>query len=824
MKKKKEQPVFNCDTCPYKSFIKCPYELRARTKIMIIGEAPGEEEIKHKPAKPFIGASGRLLFGTLAKVSNLQRKDVSIINSLQCMGDNKNVREFNLALKCCRENITTAIKKVKPKVIVAFGSNALKQVLGNGQKILSKSGNFFWSEEFNCWVLASVHPSYALRNGVTLSKLDNSSTASRLWVNTFRSLNQFIKNGFIPKKVDTSDYQELTSQEDKDEILNSKIVAIDYETNGLNMFDPKVKLISLSFTVKPGKSRVILNIEKEKAFIKEVLTNPDIVKIVANRPFEELFTLTKLGFDIAKPVYDVLTMAHIINEDNCQTYSLEQVAEVYANMPHIKDVAEGQRDTLEDANKDLIIRYNGVDTDATYRAYISLAKEFKKEPELKRYFLKVINPAQNMYAEISKRGMKMNMSNIVNLEKELREKADELSEKAIGLLPQSIKERYAETNRLRLSIPSLVIDYLFLDKDGLRFKPKEVTEKTGAPSTSEKHIKQFANKSKFVRHYLQWKKANKLLTTYFKMIYGAINSTDNKIYPNTLFIATKTGRLVVKNPSLQVIPQRGEFAEYIKNIFTAPKGWYLFERDLGQSELRIMGWLSNSKNILKALHNGIDLHKQTASLMFGIPVDKVTKQQRQSSKSINFGFLYGAYPKTFQQVAKNDYGVDFTLTEATKLREKYFKVYPEVLQFHTKTINFARKYGYVKSPLGRRRHLFNINSTDFFLKSEAERQGVNAVIQSFSSDLNLISQIMLERYLRKEGLLNEMYTLFLIHDAMFGLVREDKVGLAQQLTKLAMEEWSKLYIKKHFGIEVGYPIASEFSYGTSWGNLEEVED
>lgn len=824
MKKKKEQPVFNCETCPYKTFIKCPYELRAHTKVMIIGEAPGSEEIQHRPPKPFIGVSGRLLFGTLQKISKLSRDKVSIINSLKCMGDNKNVREFNLALKCCRNNVVTAIKKVKPKVIVAFGSNALKQVLGNGQKILSKSGNFFWSEEFNCWVLASVHPSYALRNGVILSKLDNSSTASRLWVNTFRNLSQFIKNNYVPKKIDTSDYKELTSQEDKNEILKSKIVAIDYETNGLNMFSPEVKLISLSFTVKPGKSRVVLDIEKEKEFIKEVLTNPDIVKVVANRPFEELFTWKKLNFDIANPVYDVLTMAHVINEDNCQTYSLEQVAEVYAEMPHIKDVAEGQRATLEDADKDLIIRYNGVDTDATYRIYIALAKIFKQEPELKRYFLKIIQPAQNMYARISKRGMKMDMKNIINLEKELREKADELSEKAIDLLPESIKQKYSETDRLRLSIPSLIIDYLFLDKDGLRFKPKEVTEKTDMPSTSEKHIKQFKDKSKFVQYYLQWKKANKLLTTYFKMIYSSINSTDSKIYPGTLFIATKTGRLVVKNPTLQTIPQRGEFAEYIKNIFTAPKGWCLFERDLGQSELRIMGWISKSKNILKALHNEIDLHKQTANLILGIPLDKITKQQRQSCKAINFGFIYGAYPKTFQQVAKNDYGVDFTLNEATKLREKYFKVYPEVLQYHTKTINYARKYSYVKSPLGRRRHLYNINSTDFYLKSEAERQGVNAIIQSFSSDLNLISQILLERYLRKEGLTNEIYTLFLIHDAMFGLVREDKLELAQELTKKAMEEWSKLYIKKHFGIKVGYPIASEFSYGTSWGNLKEVED
>ena len=820
-KKKKEEQILDCNSCPYKTFIKCPYELRENTDIIIVGEAPGSEEIEHKPPKPFIGASGKLLFGTLKKVCGLYRNNVSIANALKCMGDNKNIKEFNLALKCCRQNVIIAIERIKPKLIIAFGSNALKQILGNGQKILSKSGNFFWSEEFNCWVLASIHPSYALRNGVSLSRLDNSSTASRIWLNTFRSLNQFIKNGYSPKKIDTSNYKELT-EKDKDEILNSRVVAIDYETNGLNPFSSEVKLISLSFTIKEGKSRVILDFEREKEFIKQVLTNPDITKVVANRPFEELFTYKKLGYHIKGKVHDVLTMAHIVNEDNCQSYSLEQVAELYANMPNIKEVAEGQRETLENADRDLIIRYNGVDTDATFRTYKKLAEILSKEDTLKRYYFKLIKPAQDMYAKISLRGFPIDLMYVRQLENELREVAEGLEKEALDLLPESIKEKYKD--KLRLTIPSLIIDYLFLHKDGLRFKPTEFTEKTGLPTTSEKHLKQFQYKSRFVNLLLRWKKANKILSTYFKMIYEAVNPEDSKIYPQTLFIATKTGRLVIKNPSLQVIPQRGEFAPYIKKIFKAPEGYYIFERDLGQSELRIMGWLANCKNILKALHNNIDLHKQTANLILGIPLDKVTKQQRQSCKAINFGFIYGAMPRTFQEVAKNDYGIDFTLEEATKLREKYFKVYPEVLQFHKKVISFARRIGYVSSPLGRRRHLYNINSEDFWLRSEAERQAINFPIQSFSSDLNLIAQILLEKYIRKEGLEDEIQTLFLIHDAMFGIVREDKVKLAQWLTKQAMEVWSKEYIKKYFDVDVDYPIASEFAYGKSWDDLKEVED
>jgi len=814
-----------CKDCPFRNSIKVPYVGNKNAKIVIVGEAPAETEVRYK--KPFIGRSGKLLFGTLNYVSNVSRKDVAILNAVKCKIIDNDKKNLTQALKHCRPFLEKAISIIKPKLIIAFGSTAAKQIIKDGNKILSKSGRFFWSDEFNCWVLISIHPSYALRNGVSLKSLTKNSfemtKPEKLWIDTFKAIKVFIDKGYNYKGINTDNYVEA-KEDDIDKIAKAKIIAFDYETNGLTAFNSNVKILSMAFSIEAGKSYVIIfdkDIGTKIKWVKKILTS-NAIKVVASRPFEEIFTFAKFGFEVKQPVHDVLTMAHIINEENCQPYNLEEVASRYGKMLHIKDVAEGQRTTLETADRDLLIRYNGVDSDATFRSYITLRDILKKHLRLLNYYLNLIYKAQTIYSFIERRGFYINIMKVKQTENELKKIADELHSKALEYLPQSIIEKYKDN--LSLSRSALIVDYLFEHKDGLKFKPFEVTEKTRKPTTTEAHLKNFESKSGFVKNLLIWKKATKILNTYFKQIYKSINPEDSKMYPHTLFTTTKTGRLTIANPTLQTIPQRGKFSEYIKKVFEAPEGYYFFDRDLSQSELRIMGWISNCKGIMKALNNGIDLHKNTANLVLGIPFDKITKEQRQSAKAIGFGFLYGASAKTFQRVAKNDYGVIMSLEEATRMREKFFKAYPEILEWHQKTINFARKYGYVESPLGRRRHLPFINSDDNFLRSEAERQAINFPIQSFSSDLNLISQIILQNLIKKYRIDNDIYTLFLVHDAMYGFVKEDKLKLAQKLTKIAMEELSKKYIKKYFNVEITYPIASDFSFGKNWAEMKELED
>jgi len=814
----------SCENCPYKGEIKVPYVGNRNAKIVIMGEAPAVEEVKLK--KPFVGESGKLLFTTLDYYTHLTRKDVAIINAVKCKVDNQDKKSLTKALKACRPNVENILKKLKPKLIVAFGSTAVRQILKDGSKITTRSGTFEWSDEFNCWVLISIHPSYALRNGVTVKSISQDniklSKAGKLWVDTFKILNNFIENGYKKIDLDTSKYIEFKEEHLK-YILSKRIVAFDYETNGLNPFSNDTKILSVSFSVDPNKSMVIVfdtDIDKKIEWVKKILTSK-LIKVVANRPFEEIWTKQKFGFDITQPVHDVLTMAHLVHEENCFPYSLEQVASRYAGMLHIKEIAEGQRETLEKADKNLIIRYNGVDSDATLRSYNKLISILKTQPSVLNYYINLTYKAQTLYARLEQQGIYIDITNAVKHEEQLKNIADDLVKKALSLLPKSIKEEYKDN--LTLTRAAIINDYLFLHKDGLKLKPLELTEKTRIPTTTEKHLKNFS-RYKFVEYLLDWKKANKILTTYFPQLYNSINKKDSKIYPHTFFISTKTGRLSIKNPPLQTIPQRGIYSKYIKQCFKAPDGYYFFDRDLGQSELRIMGWISKCKGIMRALNEGIDLHKNTVNMLFGTSIDKVTKEQRQQAKAINFGFIYGASAKAFQQIAKNDYGVEFTIEEAEELREKFFKAYPEILDWHRKTVMFARKYGYVESPLGRRRHLEFINSDDFFLKSEAERQAVNFPIQSISSDINLISQIIFQKYIDKYRLNDRIVTLFLVHDALYGFVKKEDLELAIKSTKYSMEVLSKKYIKKYFNVNLNYPIASSFSYGEDWGNMEEIDD
>ncbi len=621
--------------------------------------------------------------------------------------------------------------------------------------------------------------------------------------------------------LDTSNYK-LATENSLKRIAKSKIIAIDFETNGVNAYDSKIKLLSVSFSIKEGESRIVL---LDKAGMKLIslvkrIFESNATKIVAARPFEENFALQKLHILLHPPVYDVLVMAHLYNETNIRVYNLENVTNKYTSLNDIKDIAEHQRATLETSTDDLKIAYNGVDTDATLRCFNVLSKRLAAKHSLSNYFFNLLQPAQDMYAALDKYGMKMNTEDIRKNEADLCNFCAKLSDKTLNLLPDNLKEKYKK--KLKLTIPSLIKDYLFLSPEGLKLTPIELTEKNQSPATSKKALIPFKNK-KFVSQLLTWKMANKILTTYFKQLYSAMDNKET-IHPSTLFTRTVTGRQVVLNPTLQTIPQRNEYAHLIKELFKAPEGYYLFGRDLGQSEFRIAGWLADEKNVLQALKEGVDVHKKTASLMSGKPIEEVTKEERQFAKPINFGLIYGAGWRTLQTVAFDDYGVKMTDNQAKNARNKFFSMYPAFEKWHIKIITYARKHHKVVSPLGRERHLEDINSRDDSLRMRAERQAVNFSCQSFSSDLNLISQFLFYKYIKKYYDFNYARPLFLIHDASYGFCKKEVIKEVQRFTKMATEVWSKKYIKNKFDIDVSYPVGSVFEYGDNWENLKEVED
>lgn len=820
-----------CEGCPYKGAKKIKYRLVENTDIMIIQEAPTREELLN--GKLLCGRSGQLLKQLITKYQ-LNNYNISFVYSCKCEINKQDKKEANAAVKICKPNVLEAINKVKPKIIVTFGELASKQLLGSkiSGGILANRGRVIHNDELDVDIFIAVHPEYVLRgcsNNYPNKPYELMSPKERMIFDDISLLQKVCENDFKSLGINTENYKEATLK-DLEDISKSKVVAVDIETTGVGIGN-NIKILSISFSYKPEHSRVVLLKDGDiqdiniKSKVNEILTNENISKVVAGRPFDENMWKKKLGVEWKGNIHDVLVMAHIVNENLPNGYNLESVAETFAHMRNIKDVAKGKRKCLTEEDKDILIIYNGVDSDATIRVYLKLKEELSKDKLLLRYYMKFLKPVLDMYADIGFYGFPLNVNDIKDSENNLSVLAEELHNSLIDELPTLIKVMH-EKKGLKLSRSELILDYMFGNKKfTLGLKPKKFTNKTMKPTTDEKHLKEFSN-IEWVSGLLRWKKANKLLTTYYPQLYSAIND-DGCIYPTTLFINTVTGRTVVLNPTIQTIPQRGEFAGYIKKVFKAPDGWKLCARDLAQSELRIIGWMAKDKNILDALNKGIDLHTKTAAIVNNIDVSKVTKDMRQKAKPVNFGFVYGMQAKSFVTYAKDNYGVDFTLEEAENVRKNFFAYptgYYKLPEYHSRMIGLARRYGHIRTPLGRVRRLPAIHSNEYMLRGDAERQAINTPVQSFSSDLALIGKLLFYYKLKELGWLNtKVKLLWFIHDAVMFMAKEEVAMDAHKMLKEIYLYDVPKFIKNTFKVDVTYPVESDGKIGDNWSEMTEVE-
>lgn len=604
--------------------------------------------------------------------------------------------------------------------------------------------------------------------------------------------------------IDTKGYKEGP-------VPTGKIVAFDLETTSLKMMEPTTKVLSLAYTSKEGQAGVLLKPKKSNA--PDFLTDPRVTKVAAGRPFDEVTLKKKLGLKIVGPIVDVLTMGHVINENfGPKGYNLENLANVYTPLQNIKDMAEGKRDDLGSVSKKILVNYNSVDADATIRLFNVFRSKISGMPEVQRYYKHFIMPIQDMLADVYHNGVRINKDKLKKNEEWVVSRMEKLHETAIKCLPKEIRTKYAED--LNLGRPIIATDYLF---NVLKRKPHIFTEKTLKPSTSEEHLMMFS-KVPFIKHRIDWVKLRKIQSSFLTNMWDCINS-DDRVYPSTLLNVTVTGRSIITSPAIQTIPKRNPYADRVREIFEPEEGWLFGERDLAQSEVRIMGWRAQDQKILQALRDGIDIHTLTASIVNGIPLKDVTKEMRQKAKAIVFGFLYGMSAGGFQNYARSEYGLNFTLAECGAIRETFFKGYWGLPIFHTAMENECRKYGFITSPLGRRRRLQGIYAEEWATQGNAKRQAINFPIQSFSSDLGFIGMYCFWQEVKNK---KDIKINWFIHDSVVFQCKADKMSHYQNLLDKCMCRTSKEYIKEHFGLDVNYPIESSGKWGVNWAMMKDL--
>ncbi|MEM1672135.1 MAG: DNA polymerase [Archaeoglobaceae archaeon] len=783
-----------CEACPLQGS-KRVYGQVYRADICIVGESPGKEELL--VGLPFVGPSGRLLNYMLRRYLNVERKDCAVINAVECeipQEMKKKVSLYKKVLDCCRDAFVEKLRQISPKVVIVLGEIALRQFKGRNASIKRYRGVYEYNEEFRCHVFYTYHPSVVLRYGGIGSR-------NNFYWTIFEKDFLALYNILSGRKVSNESKYELFEGDLKD---IGSIIAIDCEWE-----EDTRKLLCFSLSGK-GKTYVVTD-EVLQDFMYRNRVNVALrekVLVFANRPVDERI-LKAYGVDTDSALLrvDVFNMANLVDEN--VKISLENLAEVYLkDERRIKDVVNGRK--VKELRRDELYRYNAKDAEVTRKLFSVLLRKLKEDPKVFNYWQRFTLPVEEMLASICREGFPIDIERLNENESFVAERERELEMELLSEIPKKIRKKYEDN--LTLTRLQLLRDFLF-SKDGLKLKPVIFTD-TDLPSVSEDALVYFKD-IEWVRKYLEYKKVNKLLTTFFRGLRKNLHP-DGRIYPNIVLWATVTGRTACMNPNIQQIPRNMPYVEKLKELFRAPEGWKMGARDLSQSELRIMGWLAKEVRILEALWRGEDLHRLTASLITGKPPEEVTKEERQRAKAVNFGFIYGASAQTFKEYAFREYGLTISDEEAEEFREKFFSFYRAIPVFHRKCERIVDEFKAIRSPLGRLRRFPVIDDIN-----RVYRQAINFPVQSFSSDLTLIGSYLFWEKIKDR---DDVRLLWMIHDSVFFMAREEVFDEVMALLKHCLEKESVAYIKAYFRVEVGYPVESEGKVGSSWADLQEYTD
>ena len=590
-------------------------------------------------------------------------------------------------------------------------------------------------------------------------------------------------------------YQRIESFEELkllvEKMMKQEIVAFDTETEGLNALETDIVGISFSWQKGIGYYLPIKNNKSahEKSFeiLRPFFESTEIIKVGHNIKFD-IQVLHKYNVKVSSPIYDTMVAHYLINPD--MRHNLDTLSESYLNYSPISIESligkKGKNQiSMRDVSIDKITDYASEDSDIT----LQLKSIFDKEIEvnnLSKIFYDIEIPMINVLSEMETEGIKIDTSYLEKLDKEFEEDLEKLKK-------EIFKKSGEEFN---LNSPKQLGEILF-DKLKLVSKPKKT--KTGQYSTSEEVLSSLANDHKIIEDILEWRSLDKLQNTYVKSLPNEVSSLTNRVHSSFNQTVTTTGRLSSNNPNLQNIPIRTANGQKIRRAFI-PRGsdYILMAADYSQIELRVIASMSNEENMIDAFVNNQDIHTMTASKIYNVDPENVTREQRGNAKTVNFGIIYGVSAFGLSQQT------DLNRSESKVMIDNYFINYPGLKKYMSDQIDFARNNGYVETIMGRRRYLQNINSQNNMLRSSSERNAINAPIQGSAADIIKIAMININSELKKQSLKSKM--LLQVHDELVFDVHKSEKDKIKDIVKTTMESAVKLKV----------PLKIDLEFGKNW--------
>lgn len=579
-----------------------------------------------------------------------------------------------------------------------------------------------------------------------------------------------------------------------DAISTAGIVSFDTETDSLQPIE--ANLVGMSFSIAensgwylPVQSRGLFSDDypdpsETIPLIKPILENPEIKKIGQNIKYD-LMVLRRAGIELRGIDFDTMIASYLIDPSE-RRHNIDYLAEHYLGHKTItfKELVGTGKSSIpiSELPLDKLSEYAIEDTDIAYRLYRTFSPMIKKN-ELTGLFHEIEMPLLEVLADMEYTGVRIDTAHFESMRKDTESKLVRVEESIYELAGRKFN-----INSTR-ELASVLFNELGL-------KPLKKT-KTGF-STDIQVLEGLQGRHEIIDSLIMYRTLSKLQGTYIDALPRLISPVTGRIHTSYNQTVAATGRLSSSDPNLQNIPVRDELGRQIRRGFIADKGFILMSADYSQIELRLAAHYSEDKNMISAFRDGIDIHNMTASSVFGTDINSITPDMRRQAKIINFATIYGVSPYGLSQQA------EIGMKEAAVFIEKYFETYPGFRKYIDDTVAFAKEHGYVKTLMGRRRPVPEINSATAFRREGAVRMAINTPIQGTSADMIKIAMLRISDEIKKNRMKSRM--IMQVHDE---LIFEAEKSEADELEAMVREKMVN-------AIKLKVPVVVDIGRGNNW--------
>jgi DNA polymerase-1 len=573
------------------------------------------------------------------------------------------------------------------------------------------------------------------------------------------------------------------------------LVAFDTETTSL---DPMAaEIVGLSFAVEPYRACYVplahryagapdqLDRERVLERLRGWLESPERCKVGQNLKYDA-HVLQNHGIVLRGIEHDTMLQSYVIEAH--RTHGMDALAERHLGRRTItyEEVAgKGVKQIgFEQVAIDRATEYAAEDAEVTMQLHATMYPQVAADPRLEDIYRRIEMPTSVVLQRMERHGVRVDAAALARQSDELGARMVELERRA----------HEAAGQPFNLGSPKQLGEILF---DKLKLP---VTKKTmsGAPSTDEDVLAKLAEDYPLPKILLEYRGCSKLKSTYTDKLPKMVNPRTGRVHTSYSQAVAITGRLSSNEPNLQNIPIRTAEGRRIREAFVAPAGSLIVSADYSQIELRIMAHLSGDENLLRAFGEGLDVHRATASEVFGVPPAEVSAEQRRYAKTINFGLIYGmsAFGLAAQLGIERD--------AARNWIERYFARYPGVKRYMDGTRAQAKAQGYVETVLGRRLWLPEINSPNGPRRGGAERQAINAPLQGTAADIVKLAMIAVQGWLDAAGLVSRL--VLQVHDELVLEVPEHELEVVR----------AELPRQMAGVLPLAVPLLAEVGAGPNW--------